>query len=67
MYGNRAENYRRNEIVTSDPKRLVAMCYSAAIMNFKLAKAKYLEMAYEEKSKALKKALNIVNELIFIK
>ena len=64
MYGNRAENYKRNEIVTSDPKRLVAMCYSAAIMNFKLAKAKYLEKAYEEKAKALQKALDIVNELM---
>jgi flagellar protein FliS len=64
MYGNRAENYKRNEIVTSDPKRLVTMCYSAAIMNFKLAKTRYLEKAYEEKSNALQKALNIVSELM---
>lgn len=64
MYGSRAENYRINEIVTSDPKRLVAMCYSAAIMNFKLAKAKYIEKEYEDKANALQKALDIVSELM---
>ncbi len=64
MYGSRAENYRRNEIVTSNPKRLVAMCYSAAIMNFKLAKAKYIEKEYEDKANALQKALDIVSELM---
>ena len=64
MYGNRAGNYRKNEIMTSDPKRLVAICYSAAIMNFKLAKTKYIEKKYEEKKKALNKALDIVSELM---
>ena len=64
MYQNSAENYRKNEIVTSDPKRLVAMCYSAAIMNFKLAKAKYMEKEYEDKANALIKALDIVSELM---
>lgn len=64
MYGNSAENYKRNEIVTSEPKRLVAMCYTAAIMNFKIAKAKYIEKEYEAKATALQKAIDIVTELM---
>lgn len=63
MYGNRAKDYRKNEIVTSDPKHLVAICYQAAVLNFKLAKTKYLEKDYEEKANALAKALDIVSEL----
>ena len=63
MYENRIGDYKKNEIVTADPKHLVAICYNAAITNFKLAKAKYIEKQYEEKDKALKKALEIVSEL----
>lgn len=63
MYANKVGDYRKNEIITADPKQLVAICYNTAITNFKLAKVKYLEKEYEEKANAIKKALDIVGEL----
>ena len=64
MYGNRVGAYRKNDIVTADPKRLVLMCYDALITNLKLAKARYLEKEYEAKEKALTKSMNVINVLM---
>lgn len=64
MYTNKSSDYyRKSEVMTADPKQLVALCYRAVIMNFKLAKTKYMEKEYEAKAKALEKAINIVSEL----
>ncbi|MBW1739572.1 MAG: flagellar protein FliS [Deltaproteobacteria bacterium] len=47
MYGNGFDAYRRTDVVTADPKKLVIMCYEGAISNLKIAKEKYLSSEYE--------------------
>jgi len=64
MYENRVGAYRKNDIVTADPKRLVLMCYDALITNLKLVKARYLEEEYEAKAKAITKSMNVINVLM---
>lgn len=64
MYGNGSQNYRRTNVTTADPKKLVLMCYEGAIDNLKIGKQKILEEEYEGKGKALSKAQDIINELL---
>lgn len=64
MYENKIGAYRKTNVVTADPKKLVVMCYDAAITNLKIARAKYLEKEYEAKANALEKAVNIISELM---
>ena len=40
MYNNGIQSYRKTNVITSDPVRLVIMCYEGAIDNLKLAKEK---------------------------
>ena len=64
MHGKRIGAYKTNEIVTADPKRLIVMCYDSAISNLKIAKKEYQDKRYEAKDKALRKARNIIGELL---
>jgi flagellar secretion chaperone FliS len=63
MYCNGVQSYRKTNITTSDPVRLVIICYEGVIDNLKLAKEKMKEKNYEKKAKALIKAQDIIAEL----
>ena len=64
MYQNRVGAYQKNDVLTADSMTLVVMCYSAAISNLKIAKARYLENQFEAKGKAISKTVDIVSELM---
>ncbi len=64
MYNNGIQSYRRTNVITADPKRLVLMCYEGAIDSLKIGKQKLIEEDYEEKGSALAKAEDIINELL---
>ena len=64
MYCNGIQSYRKTNVITSDPGRLVIMCYEGAIESLKLAKQKIKEKDYEKKEKAITKAQNIIDELL---
>ncbi len=64
MINNGIQYYRRMNVITADPKRLVLMCYEGAIDNLKIGKQKIIEKDYEAKGKALIKAHDIINELL---
>ena len=63
MYGNNIGAYRKTNVETADPKKLVIMCYEGAIFNLKMAKERYIEHNYEAKAAALSKAMLIIGEL----
>ena len=64
MYCNSIQSYRKTNITTSDPVKLVIMCYEGAIDSLKLAKEKVKEKDYEKKAKAIIKAQEIIDELL---
>ena len=64
MHCNGIQSYRKTNVVTSDPARLVIMCYEGAIDSLKLAKEKIKEKNYEKKAKAIIKAQDIIDELL---
>jgi len=63
MYCNCVQSYRKTNVTTSDPVRLVILCYEGAIDSLKLAKQKMKEKDYEKKEKAIINAKNIIDEL----
>jgi flagellar protein FliS len=63
MYSNGIQMYRKTNVVTADPKRLVLMCYEGAIDSLKIGKQKLSEKDYEEKGKNIAKARDIISEL----
>jgi flagellar secretion chaperone FliS len=63
MYRNGFQNYRRARVDTTDPKRLVILCYDETISQIKMARQRCLEKDYGGKSEALLKAQDIVCEL----
>ena len=64
MYCNGIQSYRKTNVITSDPGRLIIMCYEGAIDSLKLAKEKIKEKNYEKKAKAIIKARDVINELL---
>ena len=64
MYLNGIRSYRKTDVSTSDPVRLVIMCYEGAIDSLKLAKEKVKEKDYEKKAKAIINAQEIIDELL---
>jgi len=63
MVGAGFQTYRKTDVITADPKKLVIMCYEGAIHSLKTARAKYAAEEYEAKAKAIQNALDILNEL----
>lgn len=63
MYQDAARSYQQTNVLTANPLRLVLMCYDGAISSLKLAQERYAAKDYEAKSRALQKALEIINEL----
>ncbi len=64
MYSNGLQSYRKTNVITADPKRLVLMCYEGAIENLKIAKMRYVDKDYEGKATVIKKAQDIIDELL---
>jgi flagellar secretion chaperone FliS len=64
MYCNGIQSYRKTNVITSDPGRLIIMCYEGAIDSLKLTKEKMREKNYEKKAKAIIKAQDIIHELL---
>ena len=64
MYQNGFQSYRRTNVVTADPGKLVIMCYEGAIDNLIIAKQRYAEKKYEAKCKHMNKAKDIIDELL---
>jgi len=63
MYNNGVQMYRKTNVVTADPKRLVLMCYEGAIDSLKIGKQRIVEKNYEEKGKNIAKARDILSEM----
>ncbi len=61
---NGIQSYQRTNVVTADPGKLVIMCYEGAIDNLMIAKQKNAEKKYEEKSRRINKAKDIIDELM---
>ena len=64
MYSNGVQSYRKTNVMTADPKRLVVLCYEGAIDNLKIGKNKIIERDYEGKCRALTRAQDIIGELL---
>ena len=64
MYCNGVQSYRKTNVTTSDPARLIILCYEGAIDSLKLAKQKMKEKDYEKKERAIINAQDIINELL---
>lgn len=63
MYSNGIQMYRKTNVVTADPKRLVLKCYEGAIDCLKIGTQKLAEKDYGGKGKNLTKARDIIYEL----
>lgn len=63
MYRNGIQHYRRARVDTADPKRLIVLCYEEMISQLGIAKQRYVDRDYEEKTKALLRVQNILCEL----
>ena len=63
MYSNGIQMYRKTNVTTADPKRLVLMCYEGAIDSLKIGKQKLTDNDYEGKGKHIAKARDIIYEL----
>ena len=63
MIGYGIQSYRKTSVVTTDPGKLVLMCYNGAIESLKIAIQKYKDKDFEGKYKAIKKTEDIIDEL----
>ncbi len=57
------QNYRRMDVLTADPKKLVVMCYETMIRNLKRVKENYRTNDFESKAEAIQNTLDIMTEL----
>ena len=62
-YGRMLAQYRKTDVETAGRLDLVIMCYEHAIRFLKQAKGHYESHAFEEKARALQKALDIISQL----
>lgn len=63
MYQSVANSYQQTQFFTTNPLKLVLMCYEGAIGSLKLARNSYLAGRFEAKAKALQKCMDIIHEL----
>ena len=64
MYNNGVQSYRKTNVMTADPKKLVLLCYEGAIDNLKIGKNMIIERDYEGKCRAFTRAQDIIGELL---
>ena len=63
MIDNGLQSYRKTNVVTADPGKLVLMCYEGAIDSLKIAVQKYRGNDFEGKCSAIGRAEDIIDEL----
>jgi flagellar protein FliS len=63
MYQNVINSYEQTQFFTTNPLKLVLMCYEGASASLKLARDSYVAGRFEVKAKALKKCMDIIHEL----
>jgi flagellar protein FliS len=63
MYQNVVKSYQQTQIFTTNPSKLVLMCFEGAISSLKLARDDYRAGRFEAKAKALQKCIDIIYEL----
>jgi flagellar secretion chaperone FliS len=57
------QSYRRMDVLTADPKKLVIMCYEKMIQNLKTVPEKVGSNDFERKAEAIQNTLDIITEL----
>jgi len=63
MYQSVVNSYQQTQFFTTNPSKLILMCYEGAISSLKLARDNYLAGRFEAKAGALQKCLDILHEL----
>jgi flagellar protein FliS len=63
MYQSAVNSYQQTQFFTTNPLKLVLMCYEGAIASLKLARDSYLAGRFEAKTKALQRCMDIIHEL----
>ena len=63
MYQSVVDSYQQAQFFTTNPLKLVLMCYEGAIASLKLARESYLAGRFEAKCKALRRCMDIIHEL----
>lgn len=63
MYQSVVNSYQQAQFFTTNPLKLVLMCYEGAIASLKLARESYLAGRFEVKGKALQRCMDIIHEL----
>ncbi len=63
MTGSGYQAYQTSRILTSDPKRLVLLCYEEAIRSLEEARSHYLSKDYGAKGGAVQRTLDLLNHL----
>jgi flagellar protein FliS len=63
MYQRVVNSYQQTQFFTTNPLKLVRMCYEGAISSLKLARDNYLAGRFEAKAKALQRCMEIIHEL----
>lgn len=63
MYQSVVNSYQQTQFFTTNPLKLVLMCYEGAIGSLKLARDSYVAGRFEAKAKALQKCMDIIHEL----
>ena len=63
MYQSVVNSYQQTQFFTTNPLKLVLMCYEGAIASLKLARDSYLAGRFEAKGKALQRCMDIIYEL----
>ncbi|MCF7802886.1 MAG: flagellar export chaperone FliS [Candidatus Marinimicrobia bacterium] len=64
MYRQYASHYKRQEIQTASPGKIIVLLYDGAIKNLNAAEAAYEAKDYERKSSAITKTQDIIVELM---
>jgi flagellar protein FliS len=63
MYQSVVNSYQQTQFFTTNPLKLVLMCYEGAIASLKLARDSYRVGRFETKGKALQRCMDIIHEL----
>ncbi len=63
MLSTESQNYRRTDILTADPQKLIIMCFEKMIQNLTRAMEKYTCGTFESASEEVQNTVDILTEL----
>jgi flagellar protein FliS len=63
MYQSVVNSYQQTQFFTTNPLKLVLMCYEGAIASLRLARGCYVAGKFEAKAKAMQRCMDIIHEL----